>query len=247
MSLVRYDPRAASARRSSARASTSTTALDHRVLQRRPARSTAAARPPSPTSTATACPTSARRAPWATSCSTARSSWTSGADADGLELWFQDHARLLLRRHRKRRVRLQRRRQGRGVYSDEYHLWMYDGLTGENLIGRAPATPRAPCGSTRSSPTSTTTARPTSSSPRTPTASPAPTTARSSRASASSAAPRLSWVRTRRVWNQHTYHVTNIARGRQVPVSSCANWTDRAQQLPPEPPAGASSPRPTPW
>jgi hypothetical protein len=33
------------------------------------------------------------------------------------------------------------------------------------------------------------------------------------------------WVRTRRVWNQHTYHVTNINEDNSVPVNEAANWT----------------------
>ena len=33
------------------------------------------------------------------------------------------------------------------------------------------------------------------------------------------------WVRTRRVWNQHTYHVTNITEDGQVPRSEPVNWS----------------------
>ena len=33
------------------------------------------------------------------------------------------------------------------------------------------------------------------------------------------------WVRTRRVWNQHAYHVTNIAEDGSVPASELSNWT----------------------
>lgn len=32
------------------------------------------------------------------------------------------------------------------------------------------------------------------------------------------------WVRTRRVWNQHAYHVTNISEDGQVPAQEDANW-----------------------
>ena len=32
------------------------------------------------------------------------------------------------------------------------------------------------------------------------------------------------WVRTRRVWNQHTYHVTNISSEGTVPVLESSNW-----------------------
>ncbi|MBK9001627.1 MAG: VCBS repeat-containing protein [Myxococcales bacterium] len=34
-----------------------------------------------------------------------------------------------------------------------------------------------------------------------------------------------SWVRTRRVWNQHTYHITNIEEDGTVPTKEVANWT----------------------
>ena len=33
------------------------------------------------------------------------------------------------------------------------------------------------------------------------------------------------WVGTRRIWNQHTYHVTNIDENGQVPLREEANWT----------------------
>jgi hypothetical protein len=34
-----------------------------------------------------------------------------------------------------------------------------------------------------------------------------------------------SWVRTRRVWNQHAYHVTNVAEDGTVPQDELDNWT----------------------
>ncbi len=34
-----------------------------------------------------------------------------------------------------------------------------------------------------------------------------------------------SWVRTRRVWNQHTYHVTNVEEDGTIPTAEVANWT----------------------
>jgi len=37
--------------------------------------------------------------------------------------------------------------------------------------------------------------------------------------------PRNEWVRTRRIWNQHTYHVTNINEDATVPMSEERNWT----------------------
>jgi hypothetical protein len=33
------------------------------------------------------------------------------------------------------------------------------------------------------------------------------------------------WVRTRRVWNQHSYHVTNVGEDGTVPVSEVDNWS----------------------
>ena len=33
------------------------------------------------------------------------------------------------------------------------------------------------------------------------------------------------WVRTRRVWNQHAYHVTNIEEDGTVPAQEVSNWT----------------------
>ncbi len=34
-----------------------------------------------------------------------------------------------------------------------------------------------------------------------------------------------SWVRTRRIWNQHTYHVTNVEENGAIPTQEAANWT----------------------
>ncbi|MCA9564479.1 MAG: hypothetical protein KC561_13375, partial [Myxococcales bacterium] len=36
--------------------------------------------------------------------------------------------------------------------------------------------------------------------------------------------PQDRWVRTRRVWNQHSYHVTNATSDGNVPVSEADNW-----------------------
>src|SRR5436305_917184 len=33
-----------------------------------------------------------------------------------------------------------------------------------------------------------------------------------------------SWVRTRRVWNEHTYHITNVAENGAVPKNELQNW-----------------------
>jgi hypothetical protein len=38
--------------------------------------------------------------------------------------------------------------------------------------------------------------------------------------------PMNNWVRTRRIWNQHTYHVTNITEDGQVPRLEEPNWTN---------------------
>ncbi|MBQ9242724.1 MAG: hypothetical protein IJ165_05795 [Proteobacteria bacterium] len=35
------------------------------------------------------------------------------------------------------------------------------------------------------------------------------------------------WVRTRKIWNQHTYHVTNINEDGSVPVKEPANWLNK--------------------
>jgi hypothetical protein len=33
------------------------------------------------------------------------------------------------------------------------------------------------------------------------------------------------WVRTRRIWNQHTYHITNVNDDATVPMNETRNWT----------------------
>jgi hypothetical protein len=38
------------------------------------------------------------------------------------------------------------------------------------------------------------------------------------------AAPARDWVATRRIWNQHTYHVTNVTESGGIPSSERANW-----------------------
>ena len=37
--------------------------------------------------------------------------------------------------------------------------------------------------------------------------------------------PRNQWVRTRRIWNQHTYHVTNVNEDGTIPRNEARNWT----------------------
>lgn len=36
--------------------------------------------------------------------------------------------------------------------------------------------------------------------------------------------PADQWVRTRRIWNQHTYHVTNVAEDGTIPTAELPNW-----------------------
>lgn len=37
--------------------------------------------------------------------------------------------------------------------------------------------------------------------------------------------PENQWVRTRRIWNQHTYHVTNVDEDGRIPAREANNWT----------------------
>ena len=39
------------------------------------------------------------------------------------------------------------------------------------------------------------------------------------------ASPTRDWVRTRRIWNQHTYHVTNVSESGAIPRTERANWS----------------------
>jgi hypothetical protein len=108
------------------------------------------------------------------------------------------------------------------IYADEHNLWMYDGVTGTNLIqstcntngtlweyplvadvdndGQADIVVGSnaygvSCNNTKQS---------------------------GIRIFGSA---KGSWVRTRRIWNQHTYHVTNINEDGSVPQQETANWT----------------------
>jgi hypothetical protein len=107
------------------------------------------------------------------------------------------------------------------IYSDEFHLWMYDGQTGNNLIpetcnttgtlweyplvadvdndGQADIVVASnaygiTCNGTKQS---------------------------GIRVFGSASG---SWVRTRRIWNEHTYHITNIGEDGKVPANEPANW-----------------------
>jgi len=110
------------------------------------------------------------------------------------------------------------------IYSDEYHLWMYDGQTGTNLI---PST----CNTTGTL-------------WEYPLVADVDNDGQADIVVASNAygvtcpddntrqagirifgSANGSWVRTRRVWNQHTYHITNIREDGTVPAVEVANWT----------------------
>ncbi len=108
------------------------------------------------------------------------------------------------------------------VYSDEFHLWMYDGQTGNNLI---PDT----CNTTGTL-------------WEYPVIADVDNDGQADIVVASNAyaetcngtkqsgirifgSQSKSWVRTRRVWNEHTYHITNINEDGTVPVNEPTNWT----------------------
>jgi hypothetical protein len=40
--------------------------------------------------------------------------------------------------------------------------------------------------------------------------------------------PGEGWVRTRRIWNQHTYHVTNVTEDGRIPQHEASNWANSA-------------------
>lgn len=109
------------------------------------------------------------------------------------------------------------------IYSDEYHLWMYDGLTGNNLI---PST----CNTTGTL-------------WEYPLVADVDNDGEADIVVASNAygitcadngskqsgirvfgSASGSWVHTRRIWNQHTYHITNIGEDGKVPAVEPANW-----------------------
>jgi hypothetical protein len=109
------------------------------------------------------------------------------------------------------------------IYSDEYHLWMYDGATGKNLI---PST----CNTTGTL-------------WEYPLVADVDNDGQADIVVASNAygitcpddgsrqsgirifgSKSGTWVRTRRIWNQHTYHVSNIGEDGKVPAQEQANW-----------------------
>jgi hypothetical protein len=110
------------------------------------------------------------------------------------------------------------------VYSDEYHLWMYDGTTGTNLI-------QSTCNTTGTL-------------WEYPVVADVDNDGQADIVVASNAygitcpddgskqsgirifgSKNGSWVRTRRVWNEHTYHITNIGEDGKVPAMEPPNWT----------------------
>jgi hypothetical protein len=110
------------------------------------------------------------------------------------------------------------------IYSDEYHLWMYDGATGTNLI---PST----CNTTGTL-------------WEYPLVADVDNDGQADIVVASNAygitcpdnnskqsgirifgSATGSWVRTRRIWNEHSYHITNIGEDGKVPAVEAANWT----------------------
>ncbi len=109
------------------------------------------------------------------------------------------------------------------IYSDEYHLWMYDGQTGENLI---PSTCNT-TGTLREYPLVADVdndgeADIIVASNAYGITCPDDGTKQSGIRIFGSATG--SWVRTRRVWNQHAYHITNIGEDGKVPVVELPNW-----------------------
>jgi hypothetical protein len=114
--------------------------------------------------------------------------------------------------------------QAEVIYSDEYHLWMYDGATGNNLI---PST----CNTTGTL-------------WEYPLVADVDNDGQADIVVASNAygitcpdngskqsgirifgSASGSWVRTRRIWNEHTYHITNIGEDGKVPAVEPTNWT----------------------
>lgn len=110
------------------------------------------------------------------------------------------------------------------IYSDEYHLWMYDGPTGASLI---PST----CNTTGTL-------------WEYPLVADVDNDGEADIVVASNAYGETcpddgskqsgirifgsasgSWVRTRRIWNEHTYHITNINEDGTVPKKEAPNWT----------------------
>ncbi len=110
------------------------------------------------------------------------------------------------------------------IYSDEYHLWMYDGQTGNNLI---PST----CNTTGTlweyplvaDVDNDGEADIIVASNAYAVTCPDDGSKQSGIRVFGSAAG--SWVRTRRVWNEHTYHITNIGEDGKVPAVESPNWT----------------------
>jgi hypothetical protein len=107
------------------------------------------------------------------------------------------------------------------VYGDEIHLWIYDGATGQNLIPETCNT----SGTLWEYPVIADVDNDGQADIVLASNSYALTCNGTKQAgirvlgSASG-----SWVRTRRIWNQHTYHVTNVEENGTIPPQETANW-----------------------
>jgi len=110
------------------------------------------------------------------------------------------------------------------IYSDEFHLWMYNGVDGESLI-------ESTCNTTgtlyeyplvadvdNDGQADIVVASNAYSS-----ACPDDDSRQSGIRVFGSASG--SWVRTRRIWNQHTYHVSNVEESGAIPAMETPNWT----------------------
>jgi hypothetical protein len=110
------------------------------------------------------------------------------------------------------------------IYSDEYHLWMYDGKTGTNLI---PST----CNTTGTlweyplvaDVDNDGQADIVVASNAYGITCPDDSTRQSGIRIFGSASG--SWVRSRRIWNEHAYHITNVGEDGRIPKTELKNWT----------------------
>ncbi len=116
------------------------------------------------------------------------------------------------------------------VYSDEYHLYMYDGLTGDNLLFAADGV-NPFCNTTGTLWEYPVVADVDNDGQADIVVASNAYGITCPEGSSKQAGIRVfgsktgSWVRTRRVWNEHTYHITNIGEDGQVPMIEAPNWT----------------------
>jgi len=114
------------------------------------------------------------------------------------------------------------------IYSDEFHLWMYDGKTGTNLI---PST----CNTTGTlweyplvaDVDNDGQADIVVASNAYAFANGCPDNASKQSGIRVLQSQSSAWVRSRRVWNEHTYHITNVEESGQVPKNELVNWTQK--------------------